>query len=409
VNRALSGPTQATNLKNVKLTGESMVRDCGWDGALARMIAKGRGALLGVAALAPGLANAALVFDLQTPVTPIAQQMYDLNVYIFWICVVIFCAVFGVMFYSIFKHRKSVGHKAAQFHENTTVEIVWTVIPFLILLGMAWPATKTILAMKDTSGPDITIKVTGYQWKWNYDYLTEGFGFYSNLSTPLAQIENREPKGEHYLLEVDNPMVVPIGAKVRVLITAGDVLHSWSVPAFGVKQDAIPGFVRDSWFKAEKTGIYRGQCSELCGKEHGFMPVVVEVKSKEDYATWLSAQKAKVAAAAEDPAKVWTEADLAAKGQGIFAANCAACHQANGKGVPGAFPALDGSKVVNGPADAQIALVLNGKAGTAMPPWKQLSNTDIAAVITYTRNSWGNHSGEAIQPAQIVAARKEHS
>ena len=374
--------------------------------ALIRTLARGRAAVIALAVLTPGLARAALVFDLQPPVTPIARQMYDLNVLIFWICVVIFCAVFGVMFYSIFKHRKSVGHEAHQFHENTTVEIVWTVIPFLILLGMAWPATKTILAMKDTSGPDMTIKVTGYQWKWNYDYLQEGFGFYSNLSTPLAQIENREPKGENYLLEVDNPMVVPINARVRVIITAGDVLHSWSVPAFGVKQDAIPGFVRDSWFKAEKIGTYRGQCSELCGKEHGFMPVVVEVKSKEDYAAWVTAQKQKVAAAKEDPSKVWTEAELAAKGQNIFAANCAACHQANGKGVPGAFPALDGSKVVNGPPEAQIELVLNGKAGTAMPPWKQLSDTDIAAVITYTRNAWGNHSGEAIQPAQIVAARK---
>ncbi len=388
-----------------------MVRNRGGRRAPARtVVASSTGnsaAVTGIAALASGAANAALVFDLQPPVTPIAQQMYDLNVLIFWICVVIFCAVFGVMFYSIFKHRKSVGHKAAQFHENTTVEIVWTVIPFLILLGMAWPATKTILAMKDTSGPDITIKVTGYQWKWGYDYLQDGFGFYSNLATPLAQIENREPKGEHYLLEVDRPMVVPIGAKVRMLVTAGDVLHSWSVPAFGVKQDAIPGFVRDTWFKAEKLGTYRGQCSELCGKEHGFMPVVVEVKSKEDYAAWVATQKAKVAAAADDPAKVWTEADLAAKGAVVYAANCAACHQANGKGLPGAFPALDGSKIVNGPTAAQIALVLAGKAGTAMPAWKQLSNVDIAAVITYTRNSWGNHSGEAVQPAQVVAARKE--
>jgi cytochrome c oxidase subunit II len=211
--------------------------------------------------------------------------------------------------------------------------------------------------MTDTSAPDMTIKVTGYQWKWNYDYLQEGFAFYSNLSTPLAQIENRDKKGPNYLLEVDKPMVVPIGAKVRVIITAGDVLHSWSVPAFGVKQDAIPGFVRDSWFKAEKIGTYRGQCSELCGKEHGFMPVVVEVKSKDDYAAWVADRKKETAAAAEDPGKVWTEADLAAKGHTVFDANCAACHQANGKGVPGTFPALDGSKVVTGPADAQIALV----------------------------------------------------
>ena len=363
---------------------------------------------LALAVAAPGIAQAAREWNLQPPVTTVARQMYDLHTFIFWVCVVIFCAVFGVMFYSIFRHRKSVGHKAVQFHENTTVEIIWTVIPFLILLGMAWPATKTILAMKDTSAPDITIKVTGYQWKWGYDYLQDGFGFYSNLSTPLAQIENREQKGPNYLLEVDHPMVVPIGAKVRLVITAGDVIHSWSVPAFGVKQDAIPGFVRDTWFKAEQLGTYRGQCSELCGKEHGFMPVVVEVKSKEDYAKWLADQKQKVAAAADDPAKVWTEADLAAKGEKIYAANCVACHQATGKGVAGAFPALDGSKVVNGPADVQIALLLAGKAGTAMPSWKQLSDTDIAAVITYTRNAWGNHTGEAIQPAQIVAARKEH-
>jgi len=385
-----------------------MVRNQRGPRALARMLARGLTGLAGWGALTSGVASAALQMDLQPPVTPIAQQMYDLNVYIFWICVVIFCAVFGVMFYSIFRHRKSVGHKAVQFHENTTVEIVWTVIPFLILLGMAWPATKTILAMKDTSAPDITIKVTGYQWKWGYDYLQDGFGYYSNLSTPLSQIENREQKGPNYLLEVDHPMVVPIGAKVRLVITAGDVIHSWSVPAFGVKQDAIPGYVRDTWFKAEQLGTFRGQCSELCGKEHGFMPVVVEVKSKEDYAKWVADQKQKIAAAADDPAKVWTEADLAAKGEKIYAANCVACHQATGKGVVGAFPALDGSQIVNGPVDAQIALVLTGKVGTAMPPWKQLSDTDIAAVITYTRNAWGNHTGEAIQPAQIVAARKEH-
>jgi cytochrome c oxidase subunit 2 len=299
-----------------------------------------------------------------------------------------------------------VGHKAAQFHENTTVEVIWTVIPFIILLFMAYPATKTILAMKDTSSPAMTVKVTGYQWKWNYDYLQEGFGFYSNLSTPLAQIENREPKGEHYLLEVDNPMVVPVDTKVRVLITANDVIHSWWVPAFGVKQDAIPGFVRDSWFKAETPGIYRGQCAELCGKEHGFMPIVVEVKSKDDYAKWVGEQKQKAAAAVEDPSKVWALAELVARGEKVFTSNCMACHQANGKGIPGAFPALDGSKVVNGPEAAQIATVLNGRPGTAMASWKQLSDTDLAAVITYTRNSWGNHTGQAIEPAMIKTARQ---
>ena len=278
-----------------------MVRNQAKEGAGSRLLRSA-----GIAAtLAPGAALAERPWNLQTPVTTIAQQQYDLHLFIFWICVVIFIAVFGVMFYSILKHRKSLGHKPAQFHENTLVEIVWTVVPFLILLFMAFPATKTILAMKDTSAPDMTVKVTGYQWKWGYDYIQDGFGFYSNLKTPLAQIENREPKGENYLLEVDNPLVVPVDAKVRLLITADDVIHAWWVPAFGVKQDAIPGFVRDTWFKAEKPGIYRGQCAELCGKEHGFMPIVVEVKTKADYATWVAAQKAKVAAAADDPAKVW--------------------------------------------------------------------------------------------------------
>jgi len=279
------------------------------------------------------------------------------------------------------------------------------VIPFLILLFMAYPATKTILAMKDTSQSELTIKVTGYQWKWNYDYLQDGFGYYSSLSTPVAQIENREPKGEHYLLEVDHPMVVPVDTKVRVLITAGDVLHAWWVPALGVKQDAIPGFVRDSWFRAEKVGIYRGQCAELCGKEHGFMPIVVEVKSKDDYAKWAAERKQQNAAAADDPAKVWDAKDLIASGEKVFAANCAACHQPTGKGVPGAFPALDGSKVVLGPPADQIHLVLNGKPGTAMASFKGLGNADLAAVITYTRNAWSNKTGQAIQPAQIQAAR----
>jgi cytochrome c oxidase subunit 2 len=310
------------------------------------------------------------------------------------------------MFYSIFKHRKSVGHKAAQFHENTTVEVIWTVIPFLILLFMAYPATKTLLFYKDTSSPDMTVKVTGHQWKWSYDYLQEGFGFYSNLKTPLAQIENREAKGEHYLLEVDNPLVVPVDTKVRVLITANDVLHSWWVPAFGVKQDAIPGFVRDTWFKAEQVGTYRGQCAELCGKEHGFMPVVVEVKSKADYAKWVAGQKQKVQAAADDPSKVWDGKELAVRGEKVFAANCAACHQANGKGVANAFPALDGSKVVNGPKGEQLALVLNGKEGTAMASFKQLSDTDLAAVLTYTRSAWGNTAADAVQPAEVKATRK---
>ena len=361
---------------------------------------------LAMALGAPGTALAVPDWNLQPPVTPIARQMYDLHYFIFWICVVIFVAVFGVMFYSMFRHRKSLGHQSHPFHENTIVEIVWTVIPFLILLFMAFPATKTILAMKDTSAPGLTVKVTGNQWSWGYDYLQEGFGFLSNLATPIAQIENRAPKGEHYLLEVDNPLVVPVDTKVRVLITAGDVIHAWWVPAFGVKQDAIPGFVRDTWFMADKVGTYRGQCAELCGKGHGFMPIVVEVKSKEDFAKWVEEQKTKTAGAGADPNRVWDLKDLVVTGERIYAANCAACHQPSGKGVPGMFPALDGSKVVTGPKAAQIALVLNGKPGTAMPPWTQLSDVDLAAVITYTRNGLGNKTGEALQPSEIKAARR---
>jgi cytochrome c oxidase subunit II len=369
-----------------------------------------RSALLAVL-LAPAVALAELQFNLQPPVTPIAAEIFDLHLLITGICAVIFVVVFSVMFYSIFAHRKSKGHAAAQFHENTTVEVIWTVVPFLILLLMAFPATKTILAMKDTSVPDITVKVTGYQWKWQYDYLDHGFSFVSNLATPAAQIHGQDPKGEHYLLEVDQPMVVPTGKRVRVLITAGDVIHSWWVPAFGVKQDAIPGFVRDSWFKADTPGIYRGQCAELCGKEHGFMPVVVEVKTPEAYEQWLADQKKKAATGAEDPNKVWDLKDLVTRGEKVYTDNCVACHQANGKGVPPAFPPLDGSKIAQGPVAAHLDTVLNGvvKNGqpTAMVPWKNtLSNTDIAAVVTYERNTWGNHVGDAVQPSQVAALKK---
>jgi len=363
------------------------------------------------AMLVPAAALDEREYNLQPPVTPIATQIFDLHLLITGICAIIFVAVFSVMFYSIFAHRKSKGHPAAQFHENTTVEVIWTVIPFLILLLMAFPATRTILAMKDASVPDMTVKVTGFQWKWQYDYLDHGFSYVSNLATPSAQIHNVDTKGEHYLLDVDQPMVVPTGKKVRVLITAGDVIHSWWVPAFGVKQDAIPGFVRDSWFKAETPGIYRGQCAELCGKEHGFMPIVVEVKTPEAYAQWVAEQKNKSAASAENTAKVWDLKDLVAQGEKVYLANCAACHQPTGKGVPPAFPALDGSKVALGPVAAHLDTVLNGvvKNGqpTAMVPWKNtLSTTDIAAVVTYERNAWGNHAGDAVQPSVVAAAKK---
>ncbi|MEI6300596.1 MAG: cytochrome c oxidase subunit II [Betaproteobacteria bacterium] len=368
-----------------------------------------------LAALFPAVASAAYQLNLPTPVTRIAGEIYDLHTLMMVIITIVFVLVFSVMFYSIFKHRKSVGHKAAQFHESTTVEIIWTVIPFIILVGMAWPATKTVLSLKDTSNPDITIKATGYQWKWGYDYMKgegEGISFLSALSTPQDQIRNGAPKGENYLLEVDNAVVVPVGKKVRILTTASDVIHAWWVPAFGVKQDAIPGFVRDTWFKADKEGTYRGQCAELCGKEHGFMPIVVNVVSAEKYTAWVGEQKKLMAAAADDPNKTWDVAALKARGEKVYNANCAACHQANGAGIPNAFPSLVNSKVVLGAKGEQIALVLNGRKGqfmatSVMPGQSALSDTDIAAAITYSRNAWGNKAKEdMVAPAEVKAARK---
>ncbi|HVK94893.1 MAG TPA: cytochrome c oxidase subunit II [Noviherbaspirillum sp.] len=348
--------------------------------------------------------------NLPTPVTKIAEEIYSLHTLMLIICLVIFIGVFGVMFYSIFKHRKSLGHKPATFHESTAVEIAWTVVPFLIVIGMALPATKTVVAMKDTSNADLTIKVTGMQWKWGYDYLKgegEGISFLSALSTPRDQVvDPTKVKNDNYLIEVDNPVVVPVNKKIRLVLTANDVIHAWMIPAFGVKQDAIPGFVRDTWFRAEKTGVYRGQCAELCGKEHAFMPIVVNVVTDEEYAKWVDGKKKEMAALADDPNKTWTIDELKQRGEKVYAANCVACHQANGKGVPGAFPALDGGPIVTGPKAGQINLVLNGKGG--MPPWKGvLSDTEIAAVITYTRNNWSNKTQENIvQPAEVLAARK---
>ena len=316
-----------------------------------------------------GLASATYQWNMQTPASKGAQGIYDLHMLMMGIILVIFVAVFAVMFYSVFAHRKSKGHQAAQFHENTTVEIIWTVVPFLILILMAWPATKTLLSLRDTSAADITIKVTGYQWKWGYDYLRgegEGISFLSALTTPQEQIQGKASKGENYLLEVDKPVVVPVGKKVRILATSSDVIHSWWVPALGVKQDAMPGIIRDTWFKAERVGTFRGQCAELCGKDHGFMPVVVNVVSAEKYSAWVQEQKKIMDAQADDPNKTWTLEDLKVRGAKVYAANCLACHQGNGQGVKGAFPALDGSKMVNGPKDDQIQLVLNGKQGTAM-------------------------------------------
>jgi len=328
------------------------------------------------------------------------------------ICMVIFVGVFGVMFYSIWAHRKSRGAKPATFHEHLGVEVAWTVIPFIIVIAMALPATRTVVAMKDTSSPDLTVKVTGYQWKWGYEYLdgpATGVRFLSNLSTPRAQIEGREPKGEFYLMEVDNPLVVPVDKKVRIVLTAADVIHSWMVPHFGVKQDAIPGFLRDTWFRAEEIGVYRGQCAELCGKDHAFMPIVVDVRSQEDYEKWVKEQQEALAANADDPTKEWTSEELIARGEQVYTANCVACHQATGKGVPPSFPPLDGDKAVLGPKGPQIDVVLKGRPGTAMAAFgPQLNDVEIAAVITYTRHAWSNAGkGEdpVVQPSDVTAAR----
>ena len=348
--------------------------------------------------------------NLPPPVTKIAEAQSGLHWMMLIICTIIFIAVFSVMFYSIWKHRKSQGAKPAAFHESVAVEVAWTVVPFLIVIGMALPATKVVVAQKDTSNADLTIKATGYQWKWGYDYLNgegAGIGFLSTLDSSQRALSSAgKPAGDDYLLKVDNPLVVPVGKKVRIITTANDVIHAWMVPAFGVKQDAIPGFVRDTWFKAGKVGTYRGQCAELCGKEHGYMPIVVEVKSKEDYAQWVAAQKAKAAAAGDDPAKEWKLPDLIARGEKVYANNCAACHQANGKGA-GPIKPLDASPVVlDADKGKQIAVLLHGQNNGAMPAWKQLSDTEIAAVITYTKNSWSNKTEQIVQPAEVVAARK---
>lgn len=350
--------------------------------------------------------------NLPQGVTQIAQDIVWLHWLLLIICGLIFIGVFGVMFYSIWAHRKSRGYKASTFHEHLGVEVAWTVIPFIIVIAMALPATKTVVAMKDTSNSDLTVKVTGYQWKWGYEYMdgpASGVKFLATLSTPRAQIENREPKGEFYLMETDNHLVVPVDKKVRIVLTAADVIHSWMIPDFGVKQDAIPGFLRDTWFRAEKPGIYRGQCAELCGKDHAFMPIVVEVLPQDEYEAWAEEQKKKMAANADDPNKEWSAEELIARGEKLYGSYCVACHQANGKGVPGTFPALDGDKSVLGPKDAQLDVVLHGRPGTAMAPFAgQLNDVEIAAVITYTRNAWSNAGkGEdpVVQPKDSVAKR----
>ena len=374
--------------------------------ALAAMAASQ--AVLAVGDLVGGPAKNQI--DLHPPATRIAADVQVLHNYMLVVCVVIFAAVFGVMFYSILKHRKSVGHKSANFHESVAVEIAWTIVPFVIVVGMGLAATKTVVAMKDTSNADLTIKTTGHQWKWGYDYLKgegEGIGFFSTLDVAHRQMSDAgKPVGDNYLLKVDNPLVVPVDKKVRIITTSADVIHSWMVPAFAVKQDAIPGFVRDVWFRAEKTGDFYGQCVELCGKEHAYMPIHVKVLAAADYTKWVDAKKKEMAAKADDPAKVWVLADLATRGEKIYNANCAVCHKADGKGA-GPIKALDGSAIVQDADKAkQIDVLLNGRQNGAMPSWKTLSDTEIAAVITYTKNNWSNKTGQVVQPADIVALRK---
>ena len=351
--------------------------------------------------------------NLHPPVTRIAAEIHWLHWFVMIICAVIFVAVFGVMFYSIWKHRKSKGAVSANFHESAAVEVAWTVVPFLIVIGMALPATKVLVAQKDTTNADLTIKTVGYQWKWGYEYIKgegEGINFVSTLDSTHRELSNsglKDPSSapDNYLLKVDNPLVVPVNKKIRIITTANDVIHAFMVPAFGIKQDAIPGFVRDTWFRAEKEGDFYGQCAELCGKEHAYMPIHVKVVSAQAYSAWVDGQRKAIAAKADDPTKVWDMAGLMARGEKVYGSNCAACHQATGKGA-GPIKGLDGAAVVQD-ADKlkQISILLNGQNNGAMPAWKQLNDTELAAVITYTKNSWSNKTGQMVQPAEVQVAR----
>jgi len=359
--------------------------------------------LLGAGTAVAGFAD---TLNLREGVTFISQKVFDLHMLIFWICVVACVAVFIVLIYSIFTHRKSKGAVPATFHESTTVEIIWTTIPFLVLVAMAVPATTTLLALEDTRDADMSIQVTAYQWKWKYDYLDEDISFFSVLTTPREQIEGDAEKGENYLQEVDNPIVVPINKKIRFLITSNDVIHSWWVPDLGWKQDAVPGFINDAWTELTEPGTYRGKCAELCGKDHGFMPIVLIAKTEEDYAAWVAEQKGAAAAAADAATQTLTMDELMARGEAAYNKTCAACHQANGQGIPGVFPAIAGSAIATGDVAGHLDIVVNGKAGTAMQAFgEQLGTVDLAAVITYQRNAFGNDTGDMVQPADVAAAK----
>ncbi len=363
--------------------------------------------LSGLAALLiASSAQAEYGLNMTRGVTPISQEIYGLHMIVFWICVIIGIGVFGVMAISIVKHRKSKGAQAANFHESTTVEIVWTVVPLLVLVGIAIPATATLLKLENTDNADLEIQVTGIQWKWKYTYLDEGITFVSSLAQESRDVISDPTGHENYLLDVDNPIVLPINKKIRFLFNSDDVIHAWWVPELAVKQDALPGFINDSWATIEEPGIYRGQCAELCGKDHGFMPIVVHAVTENEYAQWIAEQKAAAAQLAAMAAQEFSMEELVAKGETVYQANCAACHGPTGAGIPGAFPAMTGSPLVNGPIDAHIDIVFNGKAGTAMAAYKgQLSDIDIAAVITYERNSLGNSVGDLVQPSAIKSLR----
>jgi len=359
--------------------------------------------LVGVAASVDAEENA---YNMTQGVTDISEKVYDLHMLIFYICCAIAVIVFGAMFYSMYHHRKSKGAVAAHFHESTKVEVIWTVIPIIILVLMAIPATKTLVAMEDTSQSDLTVKITGSQWKWHYSYFGEDVEFFSLLATSQKAIDGIEEKGAHYLLEVDNPLVLPINRKVRFLMTSDDVIHSWWVPDFAVKKDTIPGFINEAWTRIDKPGVYRGQCAELCGRAHGFMPIVVHAMEENEYDEWLSAKKAELEQAKQEAAASLTASlsmdELMAIGEKVYVDRCAVCHQASGAGIPGAFPAITGSSVATGSIDGHIDIVVNGRAGTAMQAFaNQLTEKEIAAVVTYQRNGLGNSVGDMVQASDV--------
>lgn len=352
----------------------------------------------------------AVEFDLREGVTDMSRRIQDLHHLSLAVCVVVGIIVFGAMFYSIVAHRRSRHPKPADFHESLLVEIVWTTVPILILVGMAIPATTTLLEIEDNSDPDLTILITASQWKWHYQYLEADIGFYSNLTTPTAQINNLEPKGENYLLEVDNPLVLPTNKKVRFLTTSNDVIHSWWVPDFAVKQDAIPGFINEAWARLDQPGLFRGQCAELCGKDHAYMPVVVEVRLEAEFDKWIDdqrlAKELSSGQAVADRNKTWTMAELMPIGEQVFLTHCATCHESTGVGQGVTYPALAGGEIPNGPLEVHIDLVMNGRGGTEMQSWApQLSDRELAAVITYERNAWGNSTADVVQPKTIYATR----